>query len=126
MADREPKRIRRERTKGYKLPEGAVCVDRTTRWGNPFRVGDPCPSSVLNVAIGGTPLARQGVVEDRKHAVELFSYWLMAEVPYTSVDIRRDLAGRDLACWCPLPEPGEADWCHAALLLILANGEPDA
>ena len=24
----------------------------------------------------------------------------------------RELAGRDLACWCELPEPGEPDLCH--------------
>ena len=32
-----------------------------------------------------------------------------------------DLAGKNLACWCPLPEPGQPDWCHAAVLLRLAN-----
>lgn len=33
--------------------------------------------------------------------------------------IRAELAGRDLACWCPLDEP-----CHADVLLAIANGEP--
>jgi hypothetical protein len=31
------------------------------------------------------------------------------------------LRGKNLACWCPLPEPGKCDICHAALLLELAN-----
>jgi hypothetical protein len=31
-------------------------------------------------------------------------------------DIRRELAGHDLACWCPLDQP-----CHADVLLDLAN-----
>ncbi|WP_165368501.1 DUF4326 domain-containing protein [Serinicoccus sediminis] len=31
-------------------------------------------------------------------------------------EIRDELAGRDLACWCPLDEP-----CHADVLLKLAN-----
>jgi HAD superfamily hydrolase (TIGR01484 family) len=31
------------------------------------------------------------------------------------------LRGKKLACWCPLPETGEPDNCHAALLLELAN-----
>jgi hypothetical protein len=30
--------------------------------------------------------------------------------------LRRDLTGRDLACWCPLDRP-----CHADVLLELAN-----
>ncbi|WP_239162133.1 DUF4326 domain-containing protein [Acrocarpospora phusangensis] len=38
-------------------------------------------------------------------------------------EIRRDLDGKDLACWCPLPEPGEIDWCHARVLLEIANGD---
>jgi hypothetical protein len=35
----------------------------------------------------------------------------------TLADIRRDLAGKDLACWCPLNQP-----CHADVLLELAAG----
>ena len=31
------------------------------------------------------------------------------------------LRGKNLACWCPLPEHDEPDNCHAALLLELAN-----
>lgn len=32
-------------------------------------------------------------------------------------EIRAELAGKDLACWCPLDQP-----CHADVLLELANG----
>lgn len=36
---------------------------------------------------------------------------------YTTVDdVRRELAGKDLACWCPLYVP-----CHADVLLEVAN-----
>lgn len=35
----------------------------------------------------------------------------------TPEDIRRELAGKDLVCWCPTFEP-----CHADLLLEIANG----
>jgi Domain of unknown function (DUF4326) len=41
--------------------------------------------------------------------------------PDVAAGIRRDLAGRDLACWCPLPAAGEPDLCHAAALLVIAN-----
>jgi hypothetical protein len=34
---------------------------------------------------------------------------------------RRELAGKDLACWCPLDQP-----CHADVLLELANPEDAA
>lgn len=35
---------------------------------------------------------------------------------YTADDARAELAGQDLACWCPLNQP-----CHADVLLELAN-----
>ena len=34
-----PKRIQRKRTKGWRMPEGAVYVGRGTKWGNPYPVG---------------------------------------------------------------------------------------
>lgn len=40
-------------------------------------------------------------------------------------DVRRELAGKTLACWCPLPTPGEPDLCHAAVLLGIANPETE-
>lgn len=36
----------------------------------------------------------------------------------TDAQIRAELAGRDLACWCPLDQP-----CHADVLLEIANGD---
>lgn len=35
---------------------------------------------------------------------------------FTLEDVRRELRGRDLACWCKLDQP-----CHADVLLELAN-----
>jgi hypothetical protein len=38
---------------------------------------------------------------------------------YTTVeDVRRELAGKDLACWCKLTDP-----CHADVLLAIAAGQ---
>jgi uncharacterized protein DUF4326 len=36
--------------------------------------------------------------------------------------VRRQLAGKDLACWCPLDTP----YCHVEVLLRWANTEPEA
>lgn len=114
-----PKRIQyRGRQRGWHLPEGAVYVGRhmsTTygRWGNPFKVGD----------VG---------VSDREAAVARFATMLTMRrngfplpslPPYPSdEEIRAELAGKSLACWCPLPKPGEVDLCHASVLLEAANG----
>lgn len=35
-----PKRIQLSHQKGWRMPPGAKKVDRTSQWGNPFKVGD--------------------------------------------------------------------------------------
>lgn len=41
----------------------------------------------------------------------------------TADDVRRELAGKDLACWCPLVDAsGNRVPCHADVLLAVANG----
>jgi hypothetical protein len=50
-------------------------------------------------------------------AVRRYQEDLMAGRLGVSVDdVRRELRGRDLACYCPLDEP-----CHADVLLAVAN-----
>lgn len=93
---RKPARVRLRRTKGWRLPAGAIKVDRTTRWGNPWRVG-------VDVATREQAVnAYRAGLEEGKH------------VPLD--EVRRHLAGHDLACWC---KPG--DPCHADVLLEIAN-----
>jgi hypothetical protein len=58
------------------------------------------------------------VVRDRAHAVELLRAWLAYEWgPEDYKMARRELSGKDLACWCPLDSP-----CHGDVLLEIANG----
>jgi hypothetical protein len=91
-----PRRIQLQRTPGWRKPPGSVVVSRPSRWGNPFRIG-----------IDG----------DRSACVAAYRLALLAgELAVTVDDARRDLAGRDLACWC---RPGEP--CHADVLLDVAN-----
>jgi hypothetical protein len=92
-----PERVRLERKKGWRKPEGAVVVARPSRWGNPFRMG----------ADG-----------NRAQCVAQFrEAFLSGRLSVTVGDARQELAGRDLACWCPLDGP-----CHADVLLEAANG----
>jgi len=112
-----PRRIQRQRTKGWRMPEGAVYVGRPGRWGNPF-----VPGAIAD-------RRRRGVIEQititsPAHAVTLYRDWLTnphgayitGYAPPAPPDIA-ELRGRDLACWCPLDQP-----CHADVLLELANG----
>jgi hypothetical protein len=100
-----PKRIQRKRTKGWRMPHGAIYCGRPGRMGNPFIVGQP---HRLN---GGRP------VKDAAQAVELYELHTgpMGSYEFDSEDLER-LRGKDLACWCPLDAP-----CHADVLLRAAN-----
>lgn len=95
------------------MPDGAVKVDRSTPWGNPFRMGDP-----------GIPDAAEAVRRFRAAVMGFTSNEAFCP-PHAHPDshigrIIRDapthLRGRDLACWCPPDAP-----CHADVLLELAN-----
>ena len=91
-----------------------MSVARPTKYGNPFRIGDPL-GFPFDEAFGP-------VVRDRAHAVEIFKTHARVTAGYEEM-VRRDLAGLDLACWCPLPAPGEPYICHAAVLLAIANDD---
>ncbi len=111
-----PQRIRLSRQRGWRKPEGAIVVSRPSRWGNPFRLYEP----YRFVNKHGELL--MGVVGSRQYAVELFQHYLDAK-PELQAKVRAELGGRDLCCWCRVPEPGERDWCHGAVLLAIARGE---
>lgn len=99
-----PTRIQRKRTKGWRMPPGAVNVTRGTDWGNPFRIGDALD---LGPSLGPLTITRS-------LAVEMYAAWAF-ERGWVA-QIRAELAGRDLVCWCPSWVP-----CHADFLLELAN-----
>lgn len=101
-----PARIQRKRTKGWKMPEGAVCVSRPGRWGNPFRGEDA--ASLYRRWLAGQMSVREFM--DRADGQYSFSdYRSLAFTVHA-------LEGHDLACWC---DPSAA--CHADVLLELAN-----
>src|ERR1051325_7962779 len=102
----KPKRIQRKRTKGWRMPTGAVYVGRGTQWGNPIRIG----------AANGDDY----MIASREDAVAKYRYEIVQMnggfVGFNAQWVKRHLRGKDLACWCPLDQP-----CHADVLLELAN-----
>jgi hypothetical protein len=126
------RRVQRKRSKGWTRGD-AICVDRSSRFGNPFAVYrdlDGWRIHVLYVADGRFP---EMPPFDTKHeatvaAVELFAAWLKGDLFVAGIEARRKrildglgaLRGRDLACYCALPADGDVDHCHAAVLLRLA------
>lgn len=114
MADgTRPIRLQLSRRRGFNLQEvsreanglDAVNVARPTKWGNPFKVDS-------------------GRTAER--AVDRYREYLRGEMFRDSENrlYPPELAGKNLACWCPLPAKGEPDICHAAVLLEIANREP--
>lgn len=66
----QPRRIQRKRTRGWRMPEGAVYVGRPSRWGNPFSVHRGNVIGPRWFDVKGWPLTR-GVrnVDDEQIAV---------------------------------------------------------
>lgn len=115
-----PVRIVLQRTKGWRMPENTVKVDRTSKWGNPFKVG---------ARVTGIPGLCRGAgmeheLKTAAEAVHCYQCWLAGEVnlysqrPPCRGTIQHELRGKNLACWC---KAGEI--CHADVLLAIANGE---
>lgn len=108
-----PERIRLQRTKGWRKPDGAVVVARPSKWGNPYRTAalrvdypDASETEIRRMCVSDF----RGLVEGRWDGFD--------DTPtYPCPDtIRAELRGKDLCCWCPVGLP-----CHADVLLELAN-----
>ncbi|NUO42378.1 MAG: DUF4326 domain-containing protein [Streptomyces sp.] len=116
-----PTRIQRRRTKGWTLAgaadpiRGGKIVDRSSRYGNPCKVG---------------LMREMGYEDPHDAATGNFRVWLAgsrSDAPTDEADQRRErilaslheLRGKDLACTCPLDRA-----CHGDVLLHRANMPP--
>jgi hypothetical protein len=77
------------------MPDNTVYVGRPSKWGNP---------------------ARMGVTGTYDDAVEWYKLFVARAPASFALKVKQELAGKNLACWCPLDMP-----CHADVLLKLAN-----
>ena len=106
----KPRRVQvTKRVGGILIPTGSVYVGRPgnglprtgrnlmTEFGNPYKIG------------------RDG---SRGDVLAKYRAHLQAN-PQLTMAAAGLLAGKDLACWCPLDLP-----CHADILLAVANGTP--
>lgn len=130
-----PVRIQRSRQHKQKSPNGLsiVYVGRPGKWGNPFKaVGDmvyeyagdrhkildpwvwkeTCTSP--EEALFRCLQLYQDWLLPYKHGDDLHSFYLSTA---RIEEIRLELQGKNLSCWCAVGQP-----CHADILLKLANG----
>lgn len=87
------------------MPENTVSVTRPGRWGNHFKVG-----------IDGT--AVEVVEKFRNHVLQFWNTLIIVDDEQVTVgrNIKNQLKGKNLACFCKVGEP-----CHGDVLLELAN-----
>ena len=110
-------RIRLSRARGWRKPADAVVVARPSRWGNPFPVAAVLAAGEAAATAEGRALVVARFADAVRRGPE--SPWWTTEHADHLGWIRghvTELAGRDLACWCPLDGP-----CHADVLLELAS-----
>ena len=116
----KPQRMQLSRKAGYNLQAASQALNglparritRPGKWGNPFTIEDTARKYKLD----------RGAAQAK--AVELCGKWLRGTLdkalspgdPPSRADIRAELAGHNLACWC---KPGTP--CHADTLIALAN-----
>ena len=101
-----PIRIQLSRKRGWKKPANTVVVLRPSKWGNKI----PVPAH-----------SQDQKAQAHSVTVELYAAWLDLQMfynPRLSENIRKELAGKNLACWCPLHVA-----CHADVLLKIANSK---
>lgn len=112
-------RIQRMRTKGWRMPAGAVNCTRPTIWGNPFVHPDPAEAVAayrrlvegrgmqsFHIEPGGLQFARRFHPNCLHHEYGAF---VRENAP-------KLLRGRALLCWCAAAAP-----CHADVLIEIAN-----
>jgi hypothetical protein len=109
----KPIRVQLRRAKGWRMPPNTVKVDRTTRFGNPFRAASGCTTADAvrhyTYLLGGyICLSSSPSIDEQRTYLKM----LKAEKAKGWPALR----GKNLACWCPLDKP-----CHADILLKIAN-----
>ena len=123
-------RVQLHRTKGWRMPDGAVVVARPSKWGNPF-TKKACIEAGYNTRTDPVT-GKQSIMADheiQEWLADIFRSWLLygpaspwwygagAERWQHMHDNIRELYGKQLACWCPLDSR-----CHADVLHELAHG----
>lgn len=119
-----PRRLQRKRERGWRKPAHAVIVDRTSRFGNPWRViysHYDCGWIVVRANGQGRwrsrPFPRS---PDDAHAYVIAMFQRHLRMTPTGRSLAklamRELRGRDLICACNEGRP-----CHADVLISIAN-----
>ncbi len=119
-------RIQLSGKKGWRMPPNTIRVCRPSLFGNPFRV--------VQDQTGWWCMLdrRNGLLFRSERGACMQATCCFRELLDSSDLLQQaaivELRGKNLACWCPSPDPDEPDHCHAAVLLAFVNrpGHPPA
>ncbi len=115
--------------RGEALPPNTVLVCRPTKFGNPFhafRLKRKMEDQDLIPTEEKKDRSEKGKLHP-EDACKFYLQWIDGEIPSSAAhdkgavpptreQIRRELRGKNLACYCPLGDP-----CHRDVLLKIAN-----
>jgi hypothetical protein len=104
-----PQRTQRKRGQKSPLPHSKD-IGRNSRWGNPFFPGD----------VYGTRTIPESIEKHKKHLLAGTLPSIRNLKPATVEDVKKYLAGWNLACSCT---PGA---CHGDILIRIANSKGGA
>jgi hypothetical protein len=88
-------------------------VVRPSIFGNPWKIGPPPMTLERVVALHRAWITGEASDAEIGERLAALRRQVLERLP--------ELRGHNLACWCPLPQPGAPDVCHATVLLELAN-----
>ena len=114
MTIEAPKRVQLKRTKGWRMPENTVNCARPGKWGNPFSIA---PKQTPGTTVSSWGYIAVPTLED---AIDCHRIWLLEnpEGMALAEEAKKELRGKNLACWCKLGTP-----CHVDTLLMVSNVE---
>lgn len=116
-----PIRIRRSRRAGFNLPPNTVIIDRTGKYGNPFRVVYQKPDEVWNTPAGWyvtDGIKSSCAFDDSDAALEeslfRFDKWARRMLAYNPAWLDELKAAEFIACPCSVTEK-----CHGDIYIKL-------
>jgi hypothetical protein len=126
-----PVRIQLSRKAGFNLQNeshklnglSCVVVSRPSKWGNPYDV----QRFGLELAVELFARTMRGIWNptDIPHwqvniAYDCHTQFLFKHQHHPLENLRSELTGKNLGCWCPIDKP-----CHADVLLRMANAKAE-
>jgi hypothetical protein len=96
------------------MPANTICVSRPSKWGN------PCTRDHYDLS--EIPISDRDWVFRQLATRDFAALLHLGRLPFTEEDVRRELRGFNLACWCPTTRNDQSiEECHADVLFEIAN-----